>query len=284
MRVLVTGARGFTGQYVLSALQKHGHQAIPLHSNLLDRSALMDEVAQATPEAVIHLAAKAFVHDADHQAFYATNVVGTQNLLDALLPHKAALHSVLLASSANVYGHQDGQLAETTAFKPANHYAISKIAMEHCASLVQEELPITLTRPFNYTGADQDPKFLIPKIIHHFATRQSAIELGYIDVSRDFSDVRFVADAYAAIVEKAPKGQTINICSGASHSIRDIIDMCAQITGHALEVRVNPAFVRANEVNVLTGDPQKLHRYCPNLRPIPLFETLQWMLSSSENT
>lgn len=300
-RVLVTGLGGFTGHYVHAALEQRGWEvwglgaqpAAPclgtsaqryLQADLGDSTALAQAVAQACPQAVIHLAAIAFVGHGDADDFYRVNLLGTRHLLAALaqLPQPPA--RVLLASSANVYGNQSGgMLDESTPPQPANDYAVSKLAMEHMARLWTARLPITIVRPFNYTGVGQSADFLLPKIVAHFRRRAASIELGNLDVWRDFSDVRAVADAYGRLLDApaAADGATVNLCSGQSHSLRGIIAMAQDITGHTLQVQVNPAFVRANEVKTLLGNPAQLHALIgADWASPPLHDTLRWMLEA----
>jgi nucleoside-diphosphate-sugar epimerase len=103
--------------------------------------------------------------------------------------------------------------------KPGNDYAVSKLSMEHMAALWQPLLPITVVRPFNYTGAGQASDFLIPKIVEHFRGHQQTIRLGNVEVSRDFSDVRTVAWFYSQLALKAYPGEVFNLSSGSTHSI-----------------------------------------------------------------
>jgi GDP-6-deoxy-D-talose 4-dehydrogenase len=123
----------------------------------------------------------------------------------------------------------------------------------------------------------QSLDFLLPKIVSHFQAKAPVIELGNIDVARDFSDVRTVAASYRRLLELAPAGETFNVCSGSAHTLSDALRMMAQIAGYAIEVRVNPAFVRANEVKRLLGSNEKLQRCIGPLPAIPLQETLRWM-------
>ena len=150
--------------------------------------------------------------------------------------------------------------------------------MEYMARLWMDKLPITLVRPFNYTGVGQSPNFLIPKIVDHFKRGARTIELGNLDVARDFSDVRFVAAAYARLLELAPAGQVFNVCSGTAYTLQQVLDMAAGIAGYALDVQVNPAFVRANEVKTLRGSAERLKVAFPVTHSYPLAETLAWML------
>ena len=208
--------------------------------------------------------------------------MGTRHLLAALADLPAAPRSVLLASSANVYGNATaGELDETTPPQPANDYAVSKLAMEHMARLWQDRLPITIARPFNYTGAGQSSDFLLPKIMGHYQRCAPTLELGNLDVWRDFSDVRAVVQAYRRLLQVNSDGHTVNICSGHTHSLREVLSMAEHLSGHQLQVKINPAFVRANEVKTLSGNPARLRALIgADWHSPPLQDTLCWMLQS----
>ncbi|MDX9874766.1 MAG: GDP-mannose 4,6-dehydratase [Spongiibacteraceae bacterium] len=295
MRALITGASGFTGRYVRAELERHGwevyglsghhpgDQRYQLQADLGDPAALSAALAKVRPQLVIHLAAIAFVGHGDPAEFYQVNTIGTRNLLAALAELPQRPDCVILASSANVYGQgeEDAVLTEASPPNPANDYAVSKLAMEYMAKTWLPRLPIVITRPFNYTGVGQAENFLLPKIVSHFQRRATRIELGNLDVWRDFSDVRAVATAYRRLAEVKPVGEIVNICSGRTHSLREVIAMAESLTGHSLEVTVNPAFVRANEVRSLRGDPSRLRSLIGEWSMPPLEETVAWMLAAS---
>lgn len=289
-RALITGLGGFTGRYLAQELEcagyqvfgtAHGHE--PLEKNLFavdlcDRNELRRVIAEIRPSVVAHLAAISFVAHGDAEEIYRVNVVGTRNLLESLAALEQRPKAVLLASSANVYGNAPAALIdESVQPLPANDYAVSKLAMEYMARLWMDRLPIVITRPFNYTGIGQGEQFLLPKIVSHFQRREPVIELGNIDVERDFWDVRLVAKAYSSLLAMVPAGQVFNVSSGRAHSLKDVLAAMAEIAGYEIEVRVNPAFVRANEVKRLQGDASKLYRVIGKGGNIPLKETLRWM-------
>lgn len=287
---LVTGQRGFTGRYVTSELERAGYTVVGLSHgtatgtdavDIRSRQEVIDAVASITPEVVVHLAAIAFVAHGDAEDIYRSNVLGTRNLLEALAASARRPRSVLLASSANVYGNSENEvLTESVSPAPANDYAVSKLAMEYMAQLWRDRLPLIVARPFNYTGVGQSGNFLLPKIVSHFKRGERTIELGNINVARDFQDVRFVANAYRRLVELGDVDGPVNLCSGQSYSLMDVIRMMQEIAGYEIEVRVNPAFVRANEVARLTGSNERLAGLIGSLDVIPLRETLQWMYAS----
>lgn len=146
------------------------------------------------------------------------------------------------------------------------------------AQLFTDRLPIVIARPFNYTGGGQNAQFLVPKIVAHFRQRAPQIELGNLDVARDFSDVRDVARAYRALLRPDLRGRQVNICSGVATPLQDIVDMCIDITGHNLTVTVNPQFVRANEVKELMGGVTLYRSLTQDGPNYGLKETLEWML------
>ena len=286
MRILLTGAEGFTGRHFIEYASSKGHSVIALRSDLMDDEALRPEVLEVAPDAVVHLAAISFVGHADETAFYAVNVVGTTNLLDAVARLPAKPRRVLLASSANIYGNTEASpISETQQPAPVNHYAMSKLAMEYMARTFQGRLDLVIARPFNYTGPGQSPSFLIPKLALHFAQRARAIELGNLDVEREFNDVRMLCDAYLELLAHGEPGESYNICTGRPHTLRHILDTFRLMTGHTPRIEVNPAFVRANEVHRLCGNPAKLdtllQRHGTTLEVPSLEDTLQRMLASA---
>lgn len=284
MKVLITGLSGFTGRYMADELSAHGHEVIGLSANLLDAPALNDEVKTIVPDAVVHLAGIAFVAHKTAMDFYNTHVQGTLNLLSALanLPHP--IQKVLLASSATVYGNSvEGQYSENTPLKPANDYSVSKLAMEYMAWLWREKLPIVIARPFNYTGVGQSANFLLPKVVAHFQAKKPEIELGNIQVWRDFSDVRDVVAAYRKLLESPESKGAINVCSETVYSVGDVLGILQELAGYKITVRVNPQFVRHDEVKILYGSCAKLRSLIGDYNPRPLKETLQWMYSNENS-
>lgn len=297
-RVLVTGVDGFTGRFLAPLLASQGDE---VHGLVQHADAAVDGVTQlhvadlrsppqvaqavraAAPQRVVHLAGIAFVPNRDMEAMYGVNLLGTRHLLEALCGLGSAPQRVLLASSANVYGNAAVEaVGESAPTAPTNDYAVSKLAMEFLCGLYASRLSMTICRPFNYTGVGQSESFLLPKIVGHVRRGAASIELGNLDVARDFSDVRNVCDLYSRLlIEPTAAGRTVNICSGFAHTLREVLDMVERLSGRRLEVRTNPDLVRANEVKRLRGDRSLLDSLLPTLpEPIALSDTLRWMIDA----
>jgi GDP-6-deoxy-D-talose 4-dehydrogenase len=281
MRVAITGADGFTGRYVCAELDRRGIHWCSLNADLRDSSAVDISVANAPPfEALIHLAAIAFVGGNDWKAFYEVNQIGTFNLLDSIARHRKGVRCVV-ASSAQVYGSSaTGIIDETHNCDPSNHYGISKYVMELGSRNWSDQIEIVITRPFNYTGIGQEERYLVPKLVDHFKRRCETVELGNLSVQRDFGDVRAVSAIYCDLALATQPVDVVNVGSGRLYSISDVISILSALTDHEIHVQVNPTFLRKSDVAILGCDVQKLHSILPDLRYPEFADTLSWMLGA----
>ena len=289
-RILLTGFSGFTGKYILQSATNFGVDIFCFSEdgtpnsksiNLLDYRAVLEKVKETKPTSVIHLAAISHVQHEPASDFYSVNIGGTRNLLQALseLPSEGLINTVF-ASSANIYGNsKQVVLNETTPLKPVNDYGLSKKRMEEMLYLWREKIPISITRPFNYTGRGQTENFLIPKIVEAFKLKKQRLELGNLEVSRDFSDVRFIANAYLTLATQKSGFRILNLCSGNLVSIREIVSVCTSLTGHRLEVVSNPNFRRRNEILKLKGDTTQMVKYLGYRSAYSIKDTIGWMLA-----
>ena len=289
-KILITGFTGFTGKYVLQEARKRGLNAIcfsedgsssSLPINLLDYTAVREKIEEIRPSSVVHLAAISHVLHEPASDFYAVNIGGTRNILQALSElSRNNLVNNIFASSANIYGNSSKvELDEETSLRPVNDYGLSKKTMEEILVLWKDKLPITITRPFNYTGRGQVDSFLIPKIVNAFKQKKNCLELGNLEISRDFSDVRFIAQAYLSLAIQSPQFRVINLCSGNLTSIKEIISICATLTNHNLKVISNRDLCRKNEMMKLKGSTARMEKALGYKSPYSIRETLSWMLS-----
>jgi len=268
MRVLITGIDGFTGVYLEQLLLSQGFQVYgstigkPTKSthimcDLTKAEQVYTILSKIAPDYIINLAAISFVA-ADPMKMYNVNVFGTLNILDALISLNQLPRKIILASSAAVYGNRGGSLSEDDSTTPVNHYGNSKLAMENMAKNYFDMLKIIIVRPFNYTGLGQEQHFLIPKIVSHFREKKKSIELGNINVFREYNNVNDIAEVYAKLMTSDLHSQTFNLCSGKSYSISQILNVLTATSDHKIEVKTNPKFVRKNEIVDLKGNPSKI--------------------------
>lgn len=288
-RLLITGIAGFTGFHFEKHFTALGYAVfgttideprVPNHfrCDLRDRDAIKKVVDRIQPTHVIHLAAISFVGESNASLIYDVNVIGTCNLLEALTGLPEAPAKVILASSATVYGDQGCEvLDETMCPHPVNHYGCSKLAMEQMASTFSSKLPILITRPFNYTGPGQEEHFLIPKIVNHFKERKRIIELGNLYVEREFNDIRDVCEIYAKLLTSDTQGEILNLCTGRGITLLSVIDRMNEIAEYEIEVKVNAAFVRPNEIKRLVGSTTILKQTIGNIPLTDLKSTLYSM-------
>jgi GDP-6-deoxy-D-talose 4-dehydrogenase len=294
-RVLITGASGFTGPYVRSALEARGYLVKGISNgrvahaedesvNLLDSEAVEDYVRRSRFEYVVHLAGVSFVAHERTVDQYRVNLLGTINLIEAIARAGRSLRKLVLASSANVYGRPErNPVSELQVPLPVNDYGVSKYAMELMARMWIERFPILIVRPFNYTGVGQNIRFVLPKLVKQFHDRNPYIQLGDTSVVRDFMDVRDVADVYSRLLESDAASDAVNICSGHGHKLSDVLGLLERISGHTAIVQNAASLHRKNEIHELVGSPEKLRAILGDVSFRPLEETLSWMLHSQTN-
>lgn len=288
-RILITGINGFTGVHLERYLAEKGFDVYgtvidtPLNSkhfqcDITQMDQIDTIIAELRPDYLIHIAAISFPGESNASLIYDVNVIGTENILKALVNHTVNPKKVILASSATVYGNQGREvLDESMCPKPVNHYGCSKLAMEYIAANYFDALNIIITRPFNYTGIGQEKHFLIPKIVSHYKEGKREIELGNLTVAREFNDIDYIIGKYYKLLLCNAKSITVNLSSNHPVKLLDVIDMMNEIAGYAIEVKVNPLFVRENEILSLSGSTKLLETLIGLKNKETLHKTLQTM-------
>jgi len=288
-RVLITGINGFTGTHLEAYLKAEGFdvygtvidvpkKATHLQCNITCKAEVDAVISEVKPDYLIHIAAISFVAESDASLIYSVNVVGTENILQSLVEHHIFPKKVILAGSATVYGNQGKEvLDENMCPKPVNHYGCSKLSMEHMAANYFDKLDMIITRPFNYTGRGQEKHFLIPKIVDHFKQKKKIIELGNIHVAREFNDIGYIVEIYHRLLLSDARSAIVNLSSGHPIKLLDVMEMMQEIAGYTIEIRINPAFVRPNEIASLAGSTLKLSQLIPLPEIRPFKETLMEM-------
>jgi GDP-4-dehydro-6-deoxy-D-mannose reductase len=300
MRVLVTGATGFVGRWLIAELEAGGHEVLASGGStrsgerrpveVTDRSAVTAEIGRHRPDAVAHLAAVSFGPDAasDPGRALAINVGGTINVVGALGALGGA-RALLVTGSSEVYGAPDPHdlpLDEASAIAPRGTYGLTKVAQEAIALAHGRAmgLRVVATRSFNHAGPGQRTDFAIPAFASRIvAARQAgerSIRVGNIDVRRDITDVRDVVRAYRRLLELAAGGGTpadglvVNVASGTSVAMRDVLAGLSAVAGFEVEPAIDPGLVRSDDPPDIRGDATRL-RALTGWRPeIPLERTL----------
>ena len=288
-KVLITGIDSFTGVHLSSYLENSGYDVYgtSLSKNaekkykcdITNKEDILNVLKIVKPNLFIHLSGISFPAHGNNEDFYKINTIGTINILDTFIELGQKPEKIIIVSSATVYGNQGVEiLDEFMCPKPANHYGVSKYAMECMAKNYFDKLNIIITRPFNYTGVGQAEHFLIPKIVKHFKEKKEVIELGNLNVSREFNDVTYVCEIYKRLLECESKSEVVNICSNIGIKLLDVIDMMNNLADYKIEVKVNPEFVRKDEIKSLTGSTDKLFKMIGNIEYFDIKQLLEKML------
>jgi GDP-4-dehydro-6-deoxy-D-mannose reductase len=294
-RLLVTGRSGFVGtilSHAISADSRADDWQLVDVPDALDLTSLADAkamVGDEAPHAVIHLAAQSFVPEAfrDPAATLRVNVLGTLNLLQALQARQFT-GRLLYVSTGDVYGRvPEAALPVTESYVPLprNPYAVSKFAAETLCRqwVITEGMDIVLARPFNHIGAGQSERFVVSDFARQIATirrgaRAPWVEVGDVDVTRDFTDARDVVRAYFALLADGSRGETYNVCSGREQSILALLLRLAQLAGVSVEIRADTGRMRKAEQRRLVGSSAKLHQATGWTATTPLDASLEAML------
>ena len=283
-RVLIIGIDSFTGVHLSSYLKNSGYNIFGTNRKSCDitkKEDIRKTIQEINPNYIIHLAGISFPAHGDNEDFYRVNTIGSINILDILVELNIKPKKIILSSSATIYGNQGVEvLNESLCPKPTNHYGASKYSMEVLAQNYFNKLNIIITRPFNYTGVGQNKNFLIPKIVNHFREAKRIIELGNLDVSREFNDIGFICECYKRILESSINSETINICSGRGIKLLDVIEIMNDIAKYTIRVEINPNFVRKDDMKSLTGSPKKLFSLVGEIKQKEFRDTLRDMFEA----
>ncbi|RKP53191.1 SDR family NAD(P)-dependent oxidoreductase [Cohnella endophytica] len=306
MRVLVTGASGFVGTYLVMKLAERGHQVYACMRNrsnafqepvnnlffdLSDESMLFDAMEIAKPEGVIHLAAQSEVRVAwaDPMQTLITNAGHTVTLLKSIIKLSPYARVITVGSSEEYgwTGKLGAPLTEEDACLPQNPYATSKLAAGQLALQIasHNDLNLIHARPFNHFGPGQREGFVISDFASQIARIESLkappiIRIGNLSAERDFTDVRDVVDAYIKLLETETGRGVYNICSGKPIKIKEILDFFVLQSRLPIEIQSDPSKFRKSEVPLFVGSSNKLVQ-ATGWKPIrdfenSLTETLDW--------
>jgi GDP-4-dehydro-6-deoxy-D-mannose reductase len=307
VRLLVTGIAGFVGGHLVDYLRAEqpqveilgldsrpgprvrALQVETIAADVEDPAAVRDALGQLRPDGILHLAAQSSPQRSleDPGGTLRTNVLGLLNLLEGARAHGLAPR-VLAVGSAEEYGRvepSDLPLREDAPLRPLTPYAVSKVAQGFVGLqyALSAGLPVVRTRTFHHTGPRRGENFAESSFARQLAEieagrREPVLEVGNLDAVRDFTDVRDVVRAYWALLERGRAGEVYNVCSGTGIRMRDLLQVLIGVSGLRIDVRVDPARLRASDVPELVGDPSRIRADLGWQPSIPLERSLRDLL------
>jgi len=301
-RILITGGTGFVGSHLIQFLKAKTSEIFVLASgasassrdpevehyrlDIRNRDEVNSVLRDVSPNQIYHLAGITTVDisRSNPRLTFEVNVLGAYNIFEAAMSLPSPPR-ILNVSTSQVYASSGGILTEASPVDPDNPYAASKAMAELLLVQYRKSISggIVTARSFNHTGPGQPPNFVLPSIAKQFAEIEAGLcpprlTVGDIDVKRDFTDVRDVVQAYIALLHKGRTGEVYNVCSGRAVRLADVIGKFQTICGKTVEIEIDPARVRLNEIAEIVGDPSKIRSGTGWSPRIPLENTVRDLL------
>ncbi len=287
MRIWVNGASGFVGSWLVPRLEAAGHAvvAVDREVDVVDAAAVSESIADAQPDAIVHLAAVASVAASigKPEATARVNTLGALHVLRATAQHAPGAR-VLLVGSGEVYGAASDESAfdEGARLLPSSPYARSKAAADLLgASFGGRGLDVIRARPFNHTGPGQSDAFVASSFARQLAEieagrRAPELHVGNLASVRDFLDVADVVDAYERLLDRAVPAAPYNIASGIGVAIGALLEQLLANSTARPVIREDPG--RWRPANTAVGNSDRLRRTTGWKPSRPLAGTLERLL------
>lgn len=311
MDVLVIGAGGFVGKYLLRQLLEEGRDPgatkLPKERigmdgveefdlDLANQGAIRRLLAEYRPAHIYHLAAQSSVAVSwkDPELTIDVNIKGTLHLLEAIRSIEDYYPRVLLVGSGEEYGYlrEDAcPIGETQALHPGNIYAVTKACQSMLGSVYARAygMGIVMVRAFNHIGVGQAPTFVAADFALQIAEMEAGlrpplIKVGNLSARRDFSDVRDVVRAYTLLMERGISGEIYNVGSGRAVPVQQLLDTLLSLSTESIVVEQDPGKLRPSDVPLIEADTAKLREHT-GWEPIySLEETLHTMLDHNRRS
>jgi GDP-4-dehydro-6-deoxy-D-mannose reductase len=284
-RILVTGATGFIGSWVLMYWRNQYPEDLvfatdinlkPLdfkadtyfQADLRDPEAIEQVVAECRPNNVVHLAG--LVGKASFKEHLSANVTATANLFEALRKCITGKDlRVVQASSAAIYGKlfpEDLPVKETRLAKPVSLYGLSKLFQQHLGTYawLRYGIHVTTACIFNIIGAGQSdnlvPMTIIKQLVAIKKLGKPYFKIGDTTTRRDFIDVRDIVYALEALLRSGNPGEHYNVGSGKDVSIQSIIEELISIANINARIEIDPKRIRQTDVPIVRADIEKIQK------------------------
>ena len=251
--ILVTGSNGFIGRHLVEDFKKRGSRVFAL--NRLDGDTCRSETWGKYPKAdcVVHLAGQTFVPDSwtHPELFIESNALSTAHALEYCRVHAAKL----IFLSSYMYSTKSAlSVKESDELNPVNPYALSKFLGENICRYYSEFFgtQVAILRPFNVYGIGQTEKFLIPSIIRQ-ARAGDEIKVMDSKPSRDYIYIDDLLEAIHRVVNTAIDFDVLNVGTGKSYSVGELINVLGLVVGRNLKV-VSANTERQSEINFTQAD------------------------------
>jgi len=318
-KILITGISGFVGGYYVDYLTSHGDifeihgishskpawDFLPVPSEQLndhhvhladlnDIPRIKSLIGEIQPDFILHLAAKSSVAESWNSPVvsFVNNTTIFLSIIEAvrLSDTPARVLSIGSSEQYGIVSENDLPLREGSPQRPANPYAVARVAQEHLARVYGEGygLDICCTRSFNHCGPGQTDKFVASAIAKQFARislglQDPVIEIGDGTIVRDFLDVRDVVAAYALLLDKGVPGEVYNICSGRGYAISELVTLLADRLRIPVRIHQNPMKRRPRDNHQIVGSYEKIRTELGWRPHIPLADSLQEMSAYWKN-
>jgi GDP-4-dehydro-6-deoxy-D-mannose reductase len=310
VNVLVTGADGFAGGWLVRRLLADGHQVTGAAGRSAGSPVLTEDEARrvawirldlADPgsveacanrpaDQVFHLAGVSSVRESleDPAGAWVVNALGTARLIYALGRQGAAGPRVLVVSTGEVYGRgRPRPRTEGDRLRPVSPYAASKAAAEVAAleGSLRTGLPVIVARPFPHTGPGQATRFVVPafaaRLLQARRDGSGTVKVGNLEPVRDLLDVRDVVEAYLALLRAGETGEVYNVASGQGIALERLFRLMAELVGHPVQPEHDPSLARPVDIPHLVGDASKLRAATGWAPRHSLDQTLHLLLHAS---
>ncbi len=290
MKILVIGGAGYVGSHTVRLLTRNGYdvwvydnlckghrEAVPadrlIEGELSDRAKLSKVFAEHQIDAVMHFAAFALVGESvtSPAIYYQNNVTATLDLLESM--RNAGVWRIVFSSTTATYGQPEKMpITESTLQLPINPYGFTKLVIEHALTDYAHAYGFgcAALRYFNASGASPDGEIgedhtpeshLIPLILQTALGQRDYIGMFGDDYPtpdgsciRDYIHVDDLADAHLKALSLIEPGSNLqlNLGTGKGQSVKEVIEACRRVTGHAIPVKVEPR--RAGDPAELVAD------------------------------